>query len=55
MGMTLHERIAEVLDWTVPDTQGFSLATLRELVRGKDPALADEVSAVIRSGRHIIG
>jgi hypothetical protein len=51
--MSIHERIAQALGWTVPDTQGFSLATLRELVRDKDPALADEISATIRSGRHI--
>jgi hypothetical protein len=31
--MSLHARIAEILGWTVEETQSFSLATLRDLVR----------------------
>lgn len=49
----LHERIAACLGWTVSETRSFSLATVRELVRAKDPALADEISLVIRQGLHL--
>lgn len=52
--MTLHERLAEKLGWTVEETRGFSLATLREFVRVKHPKLAAEISEVIRTGRHIL-
>ena len=31
----LHADIATVLKWTVGETQSFSLATLREIVRGE--------------------
>lgn len=46
--MNLHERIAATLDWTVAETQGFSLPTLREMVRSKSPKLAREISLVIQ-------
>ncbi len=49
----LHERIAEVLRWTVHDVHTASLATLRELVRPVDKVLAEEISRVIRDGGHI--
>lgn len=51
----LKERIAKALNWTVEDTHGFSLSSLRELVRTVDPKLAAEISDLIQSGRHIIG
>lgn len=51
--MTLHERIARCLGWTVKDCQSFSLTTLRELVRDKDVALCAAITATIRDGRHI--
>lgn len=50
---SLHERIAAVLGWSVKDTQGFSLSMLREMVRGKDPQLAQEISEAVQSGKHI--
>jgi len=52
---TIHERVAATLGWTVADTQSFSLAMLREMVRDKNPALAEEISRMIQSGRHIVG
>lgn len=51
--MTLHERVARCLGWSVRDCQSFSLATLRELVRDKDAALHAAITATIRDGRHI--
>lgn len=50
---SLHERIAAVLGWSVKDTQGFSLSMLREMVREKDPQLAQETSDIIQGGGHI--
>lgn len=38
--LTLHERIAKALGWTVAEAQSFSLPTLRELVRPVSPKLA---------------
>lgn len=52
--MTLHERIAAKLGWTVEETRGFSLATLREFVRVKSPKLAYLISLELESGRHIL-
>jgi hypothetical protein len=52
--VSLHERIAAALGWTVQETYGFSLATLREFVRVKHPKLAAAISAAIQSGRHIL-
>ena len=49
----IHEKIAKALGWTVKDTYGFSLPTLREFVRVKHPDLAQEISGIIASGRHI--
>lgn len=53
--MTLHERIATVLGWTVGETQTFSLLILRELVRPLDAKLAAEIAEVVLSGEHIRG
>jgi hypothetical protein len=51
--MTLHERIAQALGWTVEQAQSFSLPALRDLVRPISPKLAAEISETISSGRHI--
>jgi hypothetical protein len=50
----LHERIARALGWTVEQTQSFSLAALRELVRPVNAKLAAECDTVIRSGAHLV-
>jgi hypothetical protein len=49
----IHERIAEALGWTVKETQGFSLAALKEFVRVKDPVLAQDIAVYMQTGRHI--
>jgi len=51
---SFRKRIAECLGWSVNDTRSFSLPTLRELVRGKDPELAAQFDRFLQSGRHII-
>ncbi len=48
--MTLYERIAEALGWSVKATQSFSLYALRELVRPVSPKLAGEITEAIRLG-----
>lgn len=53
--MTLHERIAKQLGWSVEETQRFSLSQLRELVRGKSAKLDYLIDQEIRSGSHIRG
>lgn len=50
---SLHRRIAATLGWTESSTRSMSLASLRDLVRPVDPALAEEIGERIRSGRHI--
>ncbi len=45
----LHERIAEVLGWSVAEVQSFSLRALRDLVRSIDPDLAETITAEIRT------
>jgi len=45
----LHERIASALGWSPSDARSFSLASLRELVRG-NPKLEHEITVRIRSG-----
>lgn len=51
----IHERAAELLGWTVAECRSFSLAMLRDVVRGRDQRLADDISAVIDGGQHIMG
>ncbi len=46
--MTLHERLAVALGWTVVQTQSFSLAALREMVRPVSPKLAHEVTIAMK-------
>jgi hypothetical protein len=49
----IHDRVAQALGWPVRDTHGFSLPTLRELVRAVDPGLAVEISMMISTGSYI--
>ena len=51
----IHERAAELLGWTVTECRSFSLAMLRDIVRDRDRKLADDISAVIDGGQHIMG
>jgi hypothetical protein len=52
--MTLHERIAEALGWTVKETQSFSFQTLRDLVRPVSPKLAHELTVAIQTGSYLV-
>ena len=51
----IHDRDAKALGRSVRDTQGFSLSTLREMVRTVDPALAADISLMLSSGSHVRG
>lgn len=51
--MSLHERIAQALGWTVSEAHSFSLATPRECVRHVNPKLAAEIDELVRTGEHI--
>ena len=53
--MSLQERIARALGWAVHDVQSLSLASLRDLVRPVDAALAAEIGIVLASGSHVRG
>ena len=48
--MSLHERIAQALGWTVAQTQSFSLRALRELVRPVSPKLVAEIDQLEGTG-----
>ena len=50
----MHERIAAALGWTVSETQSFSLATLREMVRTVSPKLAHEITVLIETGTYLV-
>lgn len=52
--MTIHERIAETLGWSEQGVRSFSFHSLRELVRHKNPELADEITEYIRTGLYLI-
>ena len=52
--MSLHERIAAALGWTVAQAQSFSLPSLREMVRPVSAKLAHEITQEIRSGAVIV-
>ena len=52
---TLHERAAAALGWSVRDTHSMAMQSLRAAVRHVNPALAEEISREIRSGRYIVG
>jgi hypothetical protein len=49
----LHTRVADTLGWKKSEVRSFSLATLREMVRKKNPKLASQISDVIQGGLHI--
>lgn len=49
----MHERIAKALGWTEEQVKGFSLQSLRELVRPISPKLAAELDEAIRGGSYI--
>jgi hypothetical protein len=52
--MSLHERVAAHLGWTVPDTQSFSLRSLLELVRDNPKLtllLTDEIEKGVSVAR----
>lgn len=51
--MSLHEKIAKALGWTVAETQTMSLSSLREMVRPVDANLAAEISDHIQFGWHL--
>ncbi len=52
--MSLHERIAKTLGWTVAEAMSFSLPALRELVRSVNPKLAHEISECLHTGQHLL-
>lgn len=49
----LHKRIATVLKWPLRDVQSMSLASLRDLVRPVDAALAADIARVIHGGQYL--
>lgn len=51
VGSNLHVSAAKALGWPLKDVQSMSLQSLREAVRHVDPALAEDMSSEIRSGR----
>ena len=51
--MTLHERVAAALGWTVAEAQTLPLAALREMVRPVSPKLAHELTDAIRNPQSI--
>ena len=53
--VSLYERIAAALKWSVADVQSFSMLMLREILKPKHPKLAAEVTALVASGGHIFG
>lgn len=50
--MTLRERIAQALGWTVADVSAFSLHTLREML-AEHPKLKHEVTVLITTGDYL--
>lgn len=51
--MSLHKRIADLLGWSVEETYGFSLATLRELCRPLSHELVFELDRALRRGERV--
>lgn len=51
--MTLHQRIAEALGWSMQDVRSLSLASLRDLVQ--DPELRADITRAIARGDHLVG
>lgn len=52
--MSIHERIAAALGWTLRDVNSMSMQSLRELVRPVDPSLAADITQHITSGAYIV-
>lgn len=53
MSMTLTERVAAALGWSVEDVQSMSYQSLRDLVRPVSEKLAAELTSAMRSGAYI--
>lgn len=51
--MTLYERAAKALGWSLVDVHSFSLQSLRELAREVDPKLAADIGEQIRSAKYV--
>jgi len=54
--MTIGEariQIEQLLGWQEGDSDCFSLPTLRELVRGKDPKFDADLASFLDSGKHL--
>lgn len=51
----LYRRAAEVLGWAEKDAHSFSMRSLAEFVRSKDPGLNSEMLKHASEGRHIVG
>lgn len=51
----LHARIAKALGWTIEETHGYPLLSLRELVRPIDAKLTAALTERIRDGAAIVG
>jgi hypothetical protein len=52
--MSIHERIAAALNWSLNDVRSFSLPALRDMVRPVNPALASEISLALARGSHLL-
>jgi hypothetical protein len=48
--MSLHERIAQALGWSLKDAQSLSLPSLRELVRPVSAKLTHEITLAMNEG-----
>ena len=51
----IRSRAAQLLGWTPAEVGQFSLLMLRELVKDRDPKLAEEISATVAGGHYIFG
>lgn len=49
----LRKEIAAALNWSEKDVNSLSMASLRELVRPSNPALAQRIAECIAKGNHI--
>jgi hypothetical protein len=50
----LRERIAAALGWPVQSTYGFSLPTLKEVVKTVDADLAAELDVIVQSKAYVL-
>lgn len=51
---TLHDRIAEVLGWSLSEAKAFSILSLRELVRPVSQKLAHEIDLEIAGKGYVV-